>query len=121
MAEFIKIGFSICMIMMSKGGGGEEGLVGSPTKGKRPARVKHMTSHFMQLLLRSHKMLVLAVIYGVGNRLSYYALARVGERIFILYTRILCLTLRIGNTVLEILTPLSHRSIPLNQVLAHSS
>ena len=55
-AEFIKLAFSC--YMMSGGVG---------------------LARLTNLLLRSKKMLILAAIYGLGNVLSYYALARVGE------------------------------------------
>jgi len=46
----------------------------------------------MDLLLRSKKMLVLAVIYGVGNVLSYYALAQIGAGTFVVIANLKTLT-----------------------------
>lgn len=68
-AEFIKLAFSC--YMMSGGVG---------------------LARLTNLLLRSKKMLILAAIYGLGNVLSYYALARVGAGTFVVIANLKTLT-----------------------------
>jgi hypothetical protein len=69
MAEVLKLGFSFCVMMANRNRtGSAEGFMND-----------NYMNYLMQLLLRSKKMLILSLIYGAGNVLSYFALARIGE------------------------------------------
>lgn len=64
----------------NSGSSTSEGVVESASKSRRSnTSTNKMAGRVMHLLLRSKKMLILSFVYGVGNVLSYYALARVGE------------------------------------------
>ena len=107
-AEVIKFGFSCYMISFgsgtsehsSSGGGGGGGggddddddtSLSSSKRGARKPRV--MTVHYLRnLLLHSKKMLLLAVMYGLGNILSYYALAQIGAGTFVVIANLKTLT-----------------------------
>lgn len=69
MSEFIKVAFSVYMV----------------SNKTRPD--SRLSIHLADLIFKSRKMLILAVIYGVGNILSYYALARVGAGTFVVFAQ----------------------------------
>ncbi|KAL7532629.1 hypothetical protein ACHAXR_004747 [Thalassiosira sp. AJA248-18] len=98
MAEFYKIFFSVFMMGgCSSGSIHDRGLVTvDPTVDVSPkergSRGGGLIRHLFQLLLRSKKMLILSLIYGVMNVLSYYALARVGAGMFVVIANLKTLT-----------------------------
>ena len=90
-AECLKMTFSAYMISRF-GSGSENGGSGSgsgsiagqlDTTGKQSKHTKSLTADLLQLLLQSRKMLILVMLYGAGNWLSYYALARIGAGSFV--------------------------------------
>lgn len=94
-AEIIKLSFSTYMIGRKRrrwsGGsdtcsGSGESLVGEYVTASR------LSTHLFNLLLQSRKMLVLVLTYGLGNCLSYYALARVGAGTFVVIANLKTLT-----------------------------
>ena len=99
-AEVIKFGFSCYMILsFGSDGDGDDGDIdrvndaplASSKKGTRKPRF--VTVHYLRnLLLHSKKMLLLAVMYGVGNILSYYALAQIGAGTFVVIANLKTLT-----------------------------
>lgn len=54
----------------------------------------------MGLLLRSEKMLVLAVLYGAGNILSYVALRRIGAGTFVIIAQMKTLTTAVCSSLI---------------------
>lgn len=109
-AEVIKFGFSCYMISFGSGtnehrcssSGGDDDdddfidrvndapLASSMRETRKP---RFMTVHYLKnLLLHSKKMLLLAVMYGVGNVLSYYALAQIGAGTFVVIANLKTLT-----------------------------
>ena len=104
-AEIIKLSFSCYMISRGTGtsehgGGGDDNnddaenetllLASSKARARKPTL---MTFHYLvNLLLRSKKMLLLALIYGVGNVLSYYALAQIGAGTFVVIANLKALS-----------------------------
>lgn len=114
-AELIKLVFSIYMMSCSKGNvdvhehddadadeeDGKDSLLDSSKSGTQRTNSSSTNNskstvitinYLMDLLLRSKKMLVLAVIYGVGNVLSYYALAQIGAGTFVVIANLKTLT-----------------------------
>ena len=114
-AELIKLVFSIYMMSCSKGNvdvhehddadadeeDGKDSLLDSSKSGTQRTNSSSTNNskstvitinYLMDLLLRSKKMLVLAVIYGVGNVLSYYALAQIGAGMFVVIANLKTLT-----------------------------
>ncbi|KAL3772081.1 hypothetical protein ACHAWU_008103 [Discostella pseudostelligera] len=111
-AELIKLVFSIYMMSRSKGNvdvhehdadeeDGKDSLLDSSKSGTQRTNSSSNNNskstvitinYLMDLLLRSKKMLVLAVIYGVGNVLSYYALAQIGAGMFAVIANLKTLT-----------------------------
>ena len=79
-AECLKMTFSAYMI--AKFGSGSESGGGNVAGGKQ-SKHKRLTTELLQLLLQSRKMLILVMLYGAGNWLSYYALARIGAGSFV--------------------------------------
>ena len=59
-----------------------------------------LLTHLIDLIRRSRKMLTLAVIYGIGNILSYYALARVGAGTFVVFAQGKTLTTALFSSIL---------------------
>ena len=90
-AECLKMTFSAYMISRfgsgSENGGGGSGsgsIAGQlDTTGKQSKHTKSLSAELIQLLLQSRKMLILVMLYGAGNWLSYYALARIGAGSFV--------------------------------------
>lgn len=72
MAEIYKVIFSVWMVSTSS----------QSHKSDVP-----LTTYLICLVMKSRKMLLLAIIYGVGNVLSYYALARVGAGTFVVFAQ----------------------------------
>jgi len=70
-SEVIKLVFSIYMI------------TGNSNNQKNAPLAKVL----LDLIVKSKKMFILALIYGVGNILSYYALARVGAGTFVVFAQ----------------------------------
>ena len=83
MAELIKLGFS-CSMMSGN------------TSAKNGLRLSHLT----KLLLKSRKMLILALLYAVGNVLSYYSLARIGAGTFVVIANLKTLTMAVFSTLM---------------------
>ena len=79
-AECLKMTFSAYMI--AKFGSGSETGGGNVAGGKQ-SKHKSLSADLLQLLLQSRKMLILVMLYGAGNWLSYYALARIGAGSFV--------------------------------------
>ena len=79
-AECLKMTFSAYMIARF-GSGSETG--GGNVAGVKQSKHKRLTTELLQLLLQSRKMLILVMLYGAGNWLSYYALARIGAGSFV--------------------------------------
>ena len=78
-AECLKMTFSAYMI--SRFGGGSDN--GGSDAGGKESKHKSLTAELVQLLLQSRKMIILVMLYGAGNSLSYYALARIGAGSFV--------------------------------------
>ena len=77
MGELIKTFFSVYMMSCSgsEGDGSSSAAEAAAAGGGGPVSWRRCRT----LLVGGYKMLVLAGIYGLGNVLSYYALARVGK------------------------------------------
>lgn len=80
-AEFIKLAFSCFMISSTK---------------KPVGRC----TNFTNLILQSRKMLILALLYAVGNVLSYYSLARIGAGTFVVIANLKTLTTAVFSTLI---------------------
>lgn len=98
-AEIIKMLFSTCMIARTRTRVTRSGSSGSTEReaadgitGGEYATTTRLSKHLFHLLLQSRKMLVLAATYGLGNSLSYYALARVGAGTFVVIANLKTLT-----------------------------
>jgi len=59
-----------------------------------------LSSQLIDLVSKSKKMLALAVIYGIGNILSYYALARVGAGTFVVFAQGKTLTTALFSAIM---------------------
>jgi UDP-sugar transporter A1/2/3 len=83
--ELLKAGVSVAMELrrVREGDGGKEGR-GSPQQGfgTGPGTSKKLTAHLKNVLRRSPRMAVPAVVYLVVNLISYPALARVNASVF---------------------------------------
>lgn len=99
LAEVIKLLFSCYMmttIVTTDGGGGDDYNTKDPASTTRGSMVTRIT----RLILNSRRMLVLALLYGVGNVLSYYSLARVGAGTFVVVANLKTLTTAIFSTLM---------------------
>ena len=67
---------------------------------KSSTRKVSLPTHLCQLILKSRKMLTLAIIYGIGNIMSYYALARVGAGTFVVFAQGKTLTTALFSVIM---------------------
>ena len=83
-AECLKMTFSACMISRFGSGNDSDGGSGGSIAGEKQSKPnKSLAAELLQLLLQSGKMMLLVLLYGAGNWLSYYALARIGAGSFV--------------------------------------
>jgi UDP-sugar transporter A1/2/3 len=95
LGEVIKLLFSCYMMTTVTNGGGDDNSI-DPTLPMKGLRLAHLT----RLIVNSKKMLVLAFLYGVGNVLSYFALARVGAGTFVVVANLKTLTTAVFSTLM---------------------
>ncbi|KAL3786952.1 hypothetical protein ACHAW5_009326 [Stephanodiscus triporus] len=87
--EFIKLLFSCFMLWsVTDAGGGDD------------QRKSLNLAHLSKLLLHSKKMLILALLYSVGNVMSYYSLARIGAGTFVVVANLKTLTTAFFSTLM---------------------
>jgi UDP-sugar transporter A1/2/3 len=107
LAEVIKLLFSYYMMTTTTtgtadGGGGGGGKDDDDDDAKDAAsstnRSGSTVARLFRLILNSRRMLVLATLYGVGNVLSYFSLARVGAGTFVVVANLKTLTTAIFST-----------------------
>ena len=90
-AEFVKLAFSCYMMLCAPATDGCD-----PNDPAKTLSLAHLT----KLLLHSKKMLVLALIYAVGNVMSYYSLARIGAGTFVVVANLKTLTTAVFSTLM---------------------
>lgn len=105
-SELVKMVFSVYMVLQEDAvSGGSLKMRDSDSESAEPRRPSNLNK-LVQVILNSQKMLVLAIIYGIMNILSFVALQYIGAGEFTICAQLKILTTAVFSTLI-LQTPLT--------------